>query len=170
MFKITVPDNGIVLSQAEVLPEWLDYNDHMNVAYYLVAFEQGIDDYKALVGLDLDYIEREKRSTVALESHITFQNEASLGEKLRAETRIIDFDGKRAHVYQELYRDADLLATQETMAISFDLTARRTAPFEDWIAANYRELHAAQSHLPRPDWVGRSIGIKQGKPGGRKSA
>ncbi|MGR8919774.1 MAG: thioesterase family protein [Gammaproteobacteria bacterium] len=164
MSKPAIPANGIVISAAEVLPDWLDYNDHMNVAYYLVAFEQGIDDYKAIVGLDLEHIEKAQRSTVALESHITFQNEASLGEKLRIETRIIDFDGKRAHIYQELYRDETLLATQETLSISFDLAARRTAPFEDEVAGRYRELVAAQSALPRPKWIGRSIGIKQGKP------
>jgi acyl-CoA thioester hydrolase len=165
MTERNIPANGVVVSYAEVLPAWLDYNEHMNVAYYLVAFEQGIDDYKAIVGLDIAYIEGEQRSTVALESHITFQNEASLGDRLRAETRIIDFDGKRAHVYQELYRDDTLLATQETLAISFDLRARRTAPFEDWIADNYRKLMAAQKDLAQPDWVGRSIGIGKGKPG-----
>jgi acyl-CoA thioester hydrolase len=161
-----IPENGLVISTAEVLPSWLDYNGHMNVTYFLAAFELGIDAYKAVVGLTLDYIERQERSTVALEAHITYQREASLGEQLRIETRIIDFDSKRAHVYQELYRDTDLLATQETMAISFDLASRRSAPFEAWIAANYRKLMEAQSALPRPDWVGRSIGIKKGKPGG----
>lgn len=166
MSEPAIPADGIVRSSVEVLPEWLDYNDHMNVAYYLVAFETGIDAYKDVVGIDLAYIEREQRSTVALESHITFQNEANLGEQLEVQTRIIDFDGKRAHVYQELYRGDDLLATQETLAISFDTAARKTRPFEDHIAANYRALMAAQSSLPRPRWVGRSIGIGQGKPAG----
>jgi acyl-CoA thioester hydrolase len=165
MSALPIPARGIVISHCEVLPAWLDYNQHMNVAYYLVAFELGIDDYKAIVGLDLAYIERELRSTVALESHITFQNEASLGEKLRVETRIIDFDGKRAHIYQELFRGETLLATQETLSISFDLKARRSAPFEAHIATGYRELMAAQANLERPKWVGRSIGIGKGKPG-----
>ncbi|MEQ8230463.1 MAG: thioesterase family protein [Gammaproteobacteria bacterium] len=98
MSAFSPPPNGIVVSHATVLPEWLDYNGHMNVAYYLVAFETGIDAYKETIGMDLAYIEREGRSTVALESHITFQNEAMLGEELRVETRIVDFDGKRAHI------------------------------------------------------------------------
>ena len=161
-----LPADGIVVSHATVLPEWLDYNGHMNVAYYLVAFETGIDAYKEVVGMDLAYIEREGRSTVALESHITFQNEAMLGEALRIETRIVDFDGKRAHIYQELFRGEDLLATQETLSISFDTGARRTCPFEDAVAARYRALMAAQADLPRPKWLGRSIGIGKGKPAG----
>lgn len=160
-----LPADGVVLTSVEVLPEWLDYNDHMNVAYYIVAFETGIDAYKALVGIDLDYIAREKRSTVALECHITYQNEAHRGEQLQVQTRIMDFDGKRAHIYQELYREQTLLATQETLAISFDTAARRSCPFDDAIAANYRALLAAGAALGRPDWVGRAIGIGKGRPG-----
>jgi acyl-CoA thioester hydrolase len=166
MDAAAIPPNGIVTTHVTVEPEWLDYNEHMNVAYYLVAFETGIDAYKAVVGLDLDYIERERKSTVALEAHITYQREAHLGDALRVETRIIDFDGKRAHVYQELYRGDELLATQETLAISFDTAARRTCPFADDIAINYQGMIAAQSALPRPKWVGRSIGIGKGKPAG----
>lgn len=158
------PADGLVITTVTVLPEWLDYNGHMNVAFYLVAFETGIDAYKAVVGMDLAYIEGRQRSTVALEAHITYQREAMLGESLRVETRIVDFDGKRAHVYQELYRDTDLLSTQETLAISFDTAARRSCPFEDGIANNYRALMAAQSALPRPAWIGRTIGIGKGRP------
>ena len=47
-----------------IRPEWLDGNGHMNVAYYIKAFEIGIDSYKAVVGLTLPYIEASGRSTV----------------------------------------------------------------------------------------------------------
>ena len=158
------PPDGLVISHATVLPEWLDYNQHMNVAYYLVAFETGIDAYKDLVGMTLDYIETVKRSTVALESHITYQNEAHLDDDLRCETRILDFDGKRAQIYQELYRDDTLLATQEVLSLSFDTEARRSCRFDDEVAAKYRALVAAQAHLAQPRWIGRSIGLKRGRP------
>ena len=159
-----IPDHGLVIDETAVLPDWIDYNGHMNVAYYSKAFEIGIDSYKAVVGITLDYIARTGRSTVALESHITFQREAHLGERLRVETRILACDGKRAHVYQELYRDTTLLASQETLAISFDIGARRASPFEPAIAENYQRLIEAQSALPRPPWVGRSISIEARRP------
>jgi len=159
-----IPENGVVITTATVLPEWLDYNDHMNVAYYIAAFDIGIDELKAVYGIDSRYIETEQRSTVALEAHITYQNEASLGDELEVRSRIIDFDVKRTHLYQEMYRGADLLATQETLSISFDLKARRSCPFESYIAANIERLCDAQRSLPRPDWVGRAVGIRKGKP------
>lgn len=70
MNTLSLPSNGIVVTETEVLESWLDYNDHMNVAYYVAAFDLGIDAFKATLGIDLDYIAREKRSTVALEAHI----------------------------------------------------------------------------------------------------
>ena len=148
----------------EVLPEWLDYNDHMNVAYYIVAaFDLGIDAFKAVSASISTYIEREKRSTVALESHITYQREASLGEKLRVNTRLLDYDGKRCHIYQEMYRD-ELLSTLETLSISFDTALRKSCPFADDVAPRYQQMHEAQNHLPIPEWVGKSVGIKRKNP------
>ena len=113
MSATPLPANGLVITTAEVIPAWLDYNEHMNVTYYLVAFETGIEAYKHLVGLTPAYIAGRRRSTVALEAHITYQREASLGDRLRIETRVLDCDGKRAHVYQEMYRDDLLLSVIE---------------------------------------------------------
>jgi acyl-CoA thioester hydrolase len=160
------PENGVVITISAVLPEWLDYNNHMNVAYYIAAFDIGIDDLKAVYGIDGKYIESKQRSTVALESHITYQSEASLGDELEVRTRILDFDAKRTHLYQEMYRGDDLLATQETLSISFDLAARKSCPFESAIANNIERLWQAQDSLPRPDWIGRRVGIRKGKPNG----
>jgi len=159
-----IPENGVVTTEATVLPEWLDYNDHMNVAYYIAVFDMGIDDLKAVYGISGNYIEAQKRSTVALEAHITYQNEASIDELLRVETRIIDFDAKRTHLYQEMYRGADLLASQETLSISFDLNARKSCPFEPRIGENIAAMCEAQKALERPEWVGRAVGIRRGKP------
>ena len=166
MHAYPIPVHGLVIDEAAVIPAWIDYNGHMSVAYYTKAFEIGIDSYKAVVGMTLDYIERAGRSTVALEAHVTYQQEAHLGERLRIETRILACDGKRVHVYQEIYRDTTLLATQETLAISFDTRARRTSPFEPAIADNYRRLVEAQAALPRPPWVGRAISITARRPSG----
>ena len=118
---------------------------------------------KAVYGIDSQYIESEQRSTVALEAHITYQNEASLGDQLRIETRILDFDGKRTHLYQEMYRNETLLATQETLSIGFDLKARRSCPFDEAIAPNIERLLEAQRSLRRPDEIGRTVGIRKAK-------
>jgi len=162
----SIPKNGVVTSSYTVLPEWLDYNNHMNVAYYIAAFDLGIDTLKAVYGIDSEYIENKQRSTVALEAHITYQNEAALGEHLDVHSRILDCDAKRTHLYQEMYRGDDLLATQETLSISFDLKMRKSCPFDSEIAPRIKQLHEAQQSLATPDWVGRNVGIRKKKPDG----
>ena len=53
MSHASIPADGLVIDHATVIPEWIDYNGHMNVAYYIKAFELGIDSYKAVVGMTL---------------------------------------------------------------------------------------------------------------------
>ncbi len=161
MSQQELPQNGVVSYTATVKPNWLDYNDHMNVAYYVMAFDLAIDAFNGVIGISRDYIERSQRSTVALESHISYHQEASLGEELRIDTRVIDFDGKRAHLYQEMYRSDQLLATQETLSISFDTVARKSCMFDDAIAQGYKSMVAAQRKLPVSGWLGRSVGIRR---------
>ena len=163
MNSIALPDNGIVVSLATVGPDWLDYNDHMNVAYYVMAFDLGIDAFKEAIGITLDTIRDERRSTVALESHISYHQEATLGDELRIETRIVDFDGKRVHYYQEMFRGEELLAIQETLSISFDTAARRSCEFEPEAKQHYQTMLERQAQLPRPEAIGRSIGIRRKK-------
>ena len=161
MSQQKLPENGVVSYAAKVKRDWLDYNDHMNVAYYVMAFDLAIDAFLEVIGISREYVEQKHRSTVALESHIVYHQEASLGDELRIDTRVVDFDGKRAHLYQEMYRGDQLLATQETLSISFDTVARKSCIFDDAIAQGYQRMVAAQRKLPRPEWLGGSVGIRR---------
>ncbi len=136
----------------------------MNVAYYNAAFDLAIEDLKCAYGLNEAYRLAKQRSTVALEAHITYQSEASLGDELRIESRILDTDGKRLHLGQAMYRATTLLSTQETLSISFDLAARRSCPFEPILLARIEALQRAQAAVPRPGWIGRTIGLRSVKP------
>jgi len=164
MNERSLPVHGIVITELAVKPEWLDYNDHMNVAYYIAAFDLGIEDLKSAYGLDEAYRKAHQRSTVALEAHITYQNEAALGDHLRIESRILATDGKRLHLCQAMYRSETLLSTQEAMSISFDLAARRSCPFDSALRTRIEALQQAQTALPVPGWVGRTIGLGTPRP------
>lgn len=159
-----IPADGIVVTTTTVREEWLDYNQHMNVACYVLVFDLGIDDIKTIFGLNAKSREMQQRSTVALEAHVTYQREALRGEKLRVESRILACDGKRLHYAQEMYRGSELLATQEMLSISFNLATRRTCPFEPAVMARIRQLETAQARLPRPTWAGRTIGLGGKRP------
>ena len=159
-----LPANGIILSHLTVKPEWLDYNDHMNVAYYNAVFDLAIEDVKAAYGQTEAYRLANQRSTVALEAHITYQQEATLGDELRIESRILETDGKRLHLCQAMYRDTTLLATQETLSLSFNLATRRSCPFDPSLLARIEDLQRAQARVLKPGWIGRTIGLRSLKP------
>lgn len=156
-----VDTRGVHTCTLEVLPEWLDYNGHMNVAYYSLAFDLAGEAFVKAAGMGEEYTRRTQNSWMVLEAHITYQNEATLGDRLRVESRTLDCNAKCAHLYQEMYRDDLLLSTQEQLVLHVSLVTRRGAPFEEEVRANFERLRELQAALPRPDWIGRRIGIRR---------
>lgn len=157
----TVDARGVHTMQTEVLPAWLDYNGHMNVAYYSLAFDLAGEELLKCAGMGEAYTAATRNSWMVLEAHITYQNEAHLGESLRIESRFLDCSAKAAHLYQEMYRGEDLCATQEQLFLHVSLESRRGAPFEPQVMAEIERLRALQVDLPRPAWIGRRIGIRR---------
>lgn len=157
----TVDAHGVHTSLHEVQPAWLDYNGHMNVAYYSLAFDLAGEEFIKAAGMGEEYTRATQNSWMVLEAHITYQNEAKLGDRLRVASRVLDCNAKCAHLYQEMYRDEVLLSTQEQLVLHVSLATRRGAPFEPTVCANFERLREQQAGLPRPDWIGRRIGIRR---------
>ena len=151
------------LSDQKVLPEWIDFNGHMNVAYYVVAFDHGVDGLTNHLGIGPEGIERRGTSTFTLEMHINYLQELNLGDPLRLTCQLLDFDIKRIHYFFCMHH-ADkgyLAATCEQMLLHVDLAERRSCPFPEEVQrglAGLMELHRA---LPRPEQAGRAIGIRR---------
>ena len=78
---------GTLVAEGKVKPEWIDVNGHMNVAYYLLAFDQGVDALWTEVGITDEYIKTRKLSTFAVEAHITYQQELHEGDLYRVTDR-----------------------------------------------------------------------------------
>src|SRR5512147_3221105 len=91
------------LHREPVRPEWIDYNGHMNVAYYVLAFDHATDTFFDFLGLDEAYRTRTGASLFALESHIVYKAELKEGEPLRVTTQLLDCDDKRLHFFHAMY-------------------------------------------------------------------
>ena len=66
----------IKISTAKIKKEWTDYNGHMNVAYYILIFDQNAAE-TLMTKLDMgekSALETNK-STMVVESHITYNQE-----------------------------------------------------------------------------------------------
>ncbi|MHA1600777.1 MAG: thioesterase family protein [Alphaproteobacteria bacterium] len=146
-----------------VRPEWIDYNGHMNVAYYLLAFDGAADAFFDAIGINEAYRRTARSTTFAAECHITYQREVVAGDPLRFTVQIIGFDEKRIHFLQSMIH-ADqgyVAATSEWMSLHVDLDSRRVAPMPKAILDRLEKIHAVHQHLPRPPEVGRSIGLRR---------
>ena len=85
-----------------VRPDWVDYNGHMNVAFYVLVFDHATDTFLDQIGLDTTHREATGNSVFVAEAHGTFENEVMNGDKLRITTQVLDADAKRMHILLSL--------------------------------------------------------------------
>jgi acyl-CoA thioester hydrolase len=142
-----------------VLPDWIDANGHMNIAFYGVVFDRG--NYAAcdFLGLGEDYVERAEHGVFAAETHILYFRELHLDDLIRVRTQIVSADDKRLHFAHEIYRDGpfERVAVQEIMYLHVNLKTRRVVPFLDDVHAGIAEAGKSHAKLPVPEWCGRRI-------------
>jgi acyl-CoA thioester hydrolase len=146
-----------------VAPEWIDYNGHMNVAYYVLAFDRATDRLFDYLGVGQTYRQATHHSIFALEAHVTYEHELHQGETFEIATQLIDADRKRLHVFHAMTRAADgaLASTMEVMGLHVDMAGPRSAPLPDDVYAKVEALRAEHRLLPRPPQLGRQIGIRR---------
>jgi len=142
--------------QEPVLEEWTDYNGHMNVAYFVLIFDHGTDVFYPLIGLGKPYREHTGFSTFAVESHITYSREASLGDPVQVTTQLLGFDEKRIHYFHIMSHAEEgyQMATLEQLAVHVNLGQRKVCPIPDNSKALLREMKEAHAVLPVPPQVG----------------
>jgi len=156
---IPVPFCG---ASAVVRPEWIDYNGHMNVGYYHVAFDVAAEDFFQFLGFTPEFRRAHRVTTFALESHLNFLREVKEGDALRFEARLLDHDAKRIHFYQEMFHaDGGFLAAScESLSACVSLETRRTAPMPAPLLERLAGVQAAHGSLARPWQVGHVISAR----------
>jgi len=157
------PGEPLVVHRAAVRPEWIDYNGHMNVAYYVLAFDHATDAMFDILGLDAGYRERTGFSTFALEAHVVYKREVAAWDPLRFEAQMLDFDGRFFHYIAKMFHDREnwLAAACEWISCGVDMKTRKPAPMPPEVGRNFQALYEAQRGMPRPAEAGRIIGIKR---------
>lgn len=145
-----------------VRPEWIDFNGHLNMAYYNVLFDHSVDQLYPELGFGEDYVKATGCTTYVAEFHVCYLRELHEGHQVYADIQLIDFDEKRFHLYQELYHeDGWLAATAEGLTLHVDQSGPRVAPMPAQILSALQKIKADQADLPRPERIGRSIALKK---------
>jgi acyl-CoA thioester hydrolase len=145
---------------AEVLPEWIDRNGHLNLAYYIVIFDLATDGLFDALGIGSRFTDQTGTSLFVVETHTTYERELRLGDRVWVDAMMLGADTKRSHFAHQMFReDGARAASHELMAVHVDMQTRRTAPFSTVSLASIRAGLVAHAHLPRPPIVGRRIAL-----------
>src|ERR1700716_322414 len=89
-------------SVMQIEPQWIDYNGHLNMAYYNVMFDRAIDELWLELGIGPGYMKTRHGSTFTAECHVCYLREIHLGDPVQISIFLLGADEKRLHTFQEL--------------------------------------------------------------------
>jgi acyl-CoA thioester hydrolase len=159
---------------AIIEPGWIDYNGHLNVAYYVLLFDRALDEMLDALGLGPAYRQQHGCSVFVGEHHVVYDREVLADARVVIDGRILDVDGRRLVVFQEMRAEYGQsgdgttegegerrpVATCEALCAHVDLASRRSAP---WPAAIREHLDRVRTEASdRPLRAGRAIRLRAG--------
>jgi len=148
------------VSTGEVVrPEWIDHNGHMNVAYYLLAFDEAAGSLLELVGLTRAYKKANNCATFVGDFHIRYVRELHESAPIRITHQVMGCDEKRVHFCQQMFHadDGYLAAQSEVISLHIDMDKRRVAPMAPAVFEQAKRVRDAHAVLPAPDNLSRVI-------------
>jgi acyl-CoA thioesterase FadM len=167
IMRVTVA-KPLVVYRGTVKPDWIDYNGHMTISAYLLAFGEGVDAFLAHLGIDAAMLRAEGLATKRTVSHPRYVKECFEGEPLLIEAQLLGFFPAQIHLFQFMRRgeEGPLLATEESIVSNHHLAGKspieqRLVRFELSVSAGLESLMALHGSLPRPDGVGSAIELHQ---------
>ena len=98
-----------------------------------------------------------------LELHVNYLQEVKLGDPLRCDTQIIDYDPKKIHYFHHMYHAEEnyLAATNELMVLHMNMEQRRSAPMPASMLEKLETIVQEHRQLSQPDQLGSTIGIRR---------
>lgn len=146
----------------DIEKDWIDYNGHLNMAYYNVLFDRGSDEAFELMGFGPNYAKQRRNTIYTAEVHICYVQELHLIHKVSVSFQLLDHDEKRLRAYQEIrHVDGWLAATSESLSLHVDMAGPKVAAFPADIQEKVDAMRTAHAGLATPERAGRSIGIKR---------
>ena len=124
---------SILLSSKNIIKDWIDYNDHMNVSYYLLIFDKyGADILNDTFKMGEHSAKTTGKSTMIVESNITYNQELKLDDEVDVNLIYFDHDKKRLQYKMEMIHKKEkfLASTIEVLALYVDLNTRKVSEFE----------------------------------------
>ena len=125
---------SVHLSSQKIIKDWIDYNDHMNVAYYLLIFDKfGADNLNRIFKMGEESAKSTGMSTMIVETNITYNQELKLDDEVDINLLYFDHDKKRLQYKMEMInkKEGYLASTFEALALYVNLNTRKVSEFEE---------------------------------------
>ena len=124
---------SVLLTTKKIIKEWTDYNNHMNLSYYILVFDMGAEVILSKFQMGENSAKTTKKSTMVVETHTTYNNEVKENEDVDVFLTHFNHDKKRLHYKLEMYEKTKntLSATTEVLSLYIDLNLRKVTEFED---------------------------------------
>ena len=149
--------------RSTVVSEWVDWNGHMNVAFYVTAFDQASGAFMRNMGLGRRYVDGKLGMTFVLETHVTYDRELKEGAPLRFTTQLLARDAKKVHLFHEMYHAEQgyLASTNETIVMNINYETRRSGPWPVPVAERLDAIWETHKALPKPAKAGRVMSLSK---------
>ena len=123
---------SVHIAKQVIKKEWTDYNNHMNMAYYVLVFDQIWEVMLEKFKMGEQSAKTTKMSTMVVETHTTYNNEVKEGDEVEINLTFFDHDKKRLHFKMEMIEKSSkkLSATLESLSLYIDLNRRKVSEFE----------------------------------------
>ncbi|MEX0695782.1 MAG: thioesterase family protein [Rhodospirillales bacterium] len=153
----------IRLWEETVVQAWVDYNAHMNVAFYVLIFDHATDAFLEHIGMDEKHRLATASSVFVAEAHVTYDHEVLEGERVYITTQVLGHDAKRLHLFHRMYnaRDDRLCATNELMILHVNLIERKVGPFPDAVLGRIADIGSEHAAIDKPAASGRAIAMRR---------
>ena len=124
---------SLLLNSTKIINEWTDYNNHMNLSFYILVFDRAAEKILSQFKMGEEAAKKAKRSTMVVETHTTYNNEVKEDDDVEVFLSYFNHDKKRLHYKLEMFEKSKniLSSTTEVLALYMNLDLRKVAEFEN---------------------------------------
>ena len=124
---------SVYLKSEKIIKEWVDYNNHLNMAYYVLIFDQACEVLLEKFKMGADSAKNEKRSTMVVETNTKYISEVKEGNEVDTMLTFFDHDKKRLHLKLEIIekKTKKVSASIEWLSLYVNLETRKVTEFEN---------------------------------------
>jgi acyl-CoA thioester hydrolase len=131
--KLSLP---IKVSKGKVKEDWIDYNGHMNMAYYVQCFEESSDFLLEHMDLGYRYAIEEQKGVFVIKCEINYRKEINLHENFIISLEELVCKGKKLIVGLKMVNENnEMIADYKILNLNVDLETKKSITFSPKIIA-----------------------------------